>query len=565
MKKRNIRQFGILTGGIVCLALLSSQYLFRIDLTAEKRYTLSVETRQLLRDLDASVHLNIYLDGDLPAGFRKLRNGIREMLDDFKSYAGKRLTYSFIDPAEISGRKEREQFYTDLEEMGLHKINVNKTNKDGSLSQQILFPGAVAIYKGRALAINFLNNNRVQSSETVLNASMEGLEYELIKTIQALRPDSIGKVAFVVGHGEPEQAETYDLGMEYANYYDVDVKTINGQPEALDQYKAVIIAAPKKPFDEKDKFAIDRYIMRGGKVIWLIDAVNVHADSLASTGYTFALATHLNLEDQLFTYGVRINPNLLQDIENNPIFVTATDGSSKPVPAPWLYHPLVTPSPSHVVTRYLNPVWLRYASDIDTVGSGSNIRKTALLHSSRYSRLIGVPTMIELNEVSRMPDRQVFNQSYRITAVLLEGKFPSVFRSRNVKTLLPQWNGQQATESVATKMIVVSDGDIARNDVRHTMQGTVPANPLGYDRYSGQTFGNKDFLVNALNYLTDDAGLMRLRNREFQLRLLDRQKVNGGLLGLQLLNVVLPILLWIAGGVAYHLWRRRKYGRSAFV
>ncbi|MDR1865288.1 MAG: gliding motility-associated ABC transporter substrate-binding protein GldG [Bacteroidales bacterium] len=561
MMKKNIRQCLFLIAGIALLALFSHKYSFRIDLTAEKRYTLSPETRQILRQLDAPLHLNVYLEGDMPAGFRKLRNGIREILDDFKRYAGSRLSCDFIDPSEAVEMKEREQFYAELEETGVRKITVSETNRDGSLSQQTLFPGAVASCGNRMSAINFLNNNGTLSPDRALNASLEGIEYELIKTIRTLSADSIEKIAFITGHGELGRAETYDLGLEYANYYDVDRKTINGKPDALDHYKAVIVAKPKEAFDERDKFVIDRYIMRGGKVIWLIDAVEVNTDSLFSSGLTFALASSLNLEDQLFTYGVRINPHLVQDMANHPIVVTLADGSSNPVPVPWLYHPLVNASPAHVVTRYLNPVWLRYAGDIDTVGTDSGIRKTVLLRTSQHSRTKAAPFMIYLNE--RIPEQEQFNRPHRITAVLLEGKFPSVFRSRSVKNMFPDLNEPQATVSVDTKMAVVSDGDIARNDVRNTLQGAVPAQPLGYDRYSRRTFANKDFLVNVLNYLTDDAGVMKLRNREFQLRLLDRQKVNRELLKWQIINVLLPVLIWICGGIACGIWRRRKYGRPA--
>ncbi|MDR1667130.1 MAG: gliding motility-associated ABC transporter substrate-binding protein GldG [Bacteroidales bacterium] len=560
MKKRDIRQCVLWVGGIALLALVSSRYFFRIDLTAEKRYTLSHETRRILRNLDAPLHLNVYLEGDLPPGFRKLRTGIREMLDEFKTYAGHRLICHFFDPAGDVKPDERDQFYAELNETGLRSVTVNRKNRDGSLSQQQLFPGAIITYKDRMSAVNLLNNNRVQSSDVVLNASLESLEYELIRTIYALSSDTIGKVAFITGHGEPGRAETYDLGLEYANFYDVERKTINGRLDVLDSYKAVIITRPTTPFDEKDKYVIDRYIMRGGKVLWLLDGIDAHTDSLYASGFTFALASQLNLEDQLFTYGVRVNPQLVQDIVNNPIVVTLSDGTSQPTPAPWLYHPLVQPSPHSMITRRLNPIWLRYAGHIDTVGTDSGIRKTVLLQTSPFARISATPCMIRLDEVEKPIERQHFNRSL-IVGVLLEGQFPSLFRSRSVRHLFPEIDEKPLQKGKHTKMIVVSDGDIAVNDVRQTPQGAVPAQPLGHDRYSRQTFGNKDFLVNALNYLTDDAGLMKLRNREFQLRMLDKQKLNDGLTRWQLINVLLPILLWAGGGMICGIWRKRKYGR----
>jgi len=296
--------------------------------------------------------------------------------------------------------------------------------------------------------------------------------------------------------------------------------------------------------------------MRGGKVMWLIDGANVNIDSLNATSMTFALASELNLEDQMFMYGVRINQTVVQDFYAHTIPLT-TDNSPQPVWARWFYYPLVTPSPNHVITRNLIPVWLRYAGDIDTVGYNRDIRKTVLLQTSELSRTKSPPFMITFNE--NMPDPQQFNKPYRITAVLLEGQFPSVFRTRNARNLFPWLQERQAEKSVDTKMLVVASGNIASNDVRYTQRGPEPF-PLGYDRWTRETFGNKDFLVNALNYLTDDAGLMNLRNREFKLRLLDKQKVVHEQVKWQMINLVLPMLLLIAGGWTYNRWRRYKYG-----
>jgi ABC-2 type transport system permease protein len=559
MKKKNIRQCVILLCGIVLAGLVSSKYFFRIDLTAEGRYTLSPETRQVLRQLDAPLYVDIFLDGDLPVQFRKLRNSTREMLDDFMAYSGSRIVYSFIDPTEAAGEQEREERYAGLEEAGIRKVNFGKKNRDGSQTQQVIFPGAVLTYGDRQSAVNLLSDNRIVPPEMILNVSLEALEYELIKTVNILSTDSIGRVAFTTGHGELTGAETYGLGLELSSFYEVDRKAINGQLNALDRYRAVIIARPREAFDERDKFVIDRYIMRGGRVMWLVDGASVNTDSLVNTGITFAMATGLNLEDQLFSYGVRINPVIVQDIVANTILVK-TDDSSQPSLAPWLYYPLASPSPGHVVTRNLNPVWLRYAGDIDTVGSGSGIRKSVLLQTSEMSRTRGVPCLISLGEIEHIPRQEQFNRPHRPVAVMLEGEFPSVFRSRNARNLFPELQEQQAERSVATKMVVVANGDIARNDVRNTPKGPAPAAPLGFDRNTRETWANREFLANALNYLTDDAGLMRLRNREFKLRLLNRQKAAGELLKWQIINLALPMLLLLAGGLAYNRWRRCRYG-----
>ena len=559
MKKKNIRQIGFLLFAGILAVLVSSEYFFRIDLTAEKRYSLSSETKQILRRQKDPLHVNIYLSGDMPAGFRKLRKAICEMLDDFKTYSGSRISYRLIDPSDAESAKEREQRYAELHDAGLRPVEIKKKNKDGSLSQQIIFPGAILSRKDRQLAVNLLRNDFGLSPEDKLNSSMEALEYELIKTIHNLSNDSIEKVAFLEGHGELSEAETFDLTMELSNYYQVDRGAINNNPDILTPYRAVIIAKPRTAFTEKEKFVIDRYIMRGGKVMWLIDAVEVNTDSLQSSGFTPVLAAGLNLEDQLFTYGARINPVVVQDELSAQIPVTT--GNSQPALAPWLYYPLMYPSPDHPATRRLNIVWLRYTGNIDTVGMNPNVRKTILLRSSDVSRAKSVPFMISLDEVSRMPERRQFDKPRQTTAVLLEGKFLSVFRSRNARSLFPELREEQTEVSADTKMVVVADGDIARNDVRNTPQGFVPSNPLGYDRYSRQTFGNKEFLVNVLNYLTDDVGLMKLRNRDFRLRLLDARKVADRQTALKIINLALPMAIVILGGLAYTFRRKRRYGR----
>ena len=564
MKKKNIRQCIFLLCGVALAGLVSSSYFFRIDLTSEKRYTLSPESKQMLRRLDAPLYVDIFLDGKLPVEFRKLRNSVREMFDDFKAYSGSRIIYRFIDPNDGADRQEREKRYESLENAGIRSVPFFKENKDGSQSQQILFPGAMLSYKDRRSAANLFNNNLIPSTDVALNVSLEALEYELIKTIHLLSADSIGRVAFTTGHGELSRAEIYDFCDEFvnANPYHIDPIAINGQLNVLDTFKAVIIARPRDAFDEKDKFVIDRFIMRGGRVMWLINGADVNTDSLFARNMTFALPLQLNLEDQLFTYGVRINPNVVQDIVSNEIPVVLGEGASRTrSTAPWLYYPRIIPSANHVITRNISPVWLRYASDIDTVEQDRDIRKTALLRTSEWTRTKGLPFMISLSEIERIPEREQFNKPHRITALLLEGQFPSVFRSRGTKNLFPDLQEKQADKSVDTKMVVVSDGDIARNDVTANARGFAPSNPLGYDRYTRFTFANKDFLINALNYLTDDSGLMNLRNRELKIRLLNKQQMMDEQLKWQMINLVLPMLLLVVGGLAYSRWRIYRYGR----
>jgi ABC-2 type transport system permease protein len=300
--------------------------------------------------------------------------------------------------------------------------------------------------------------------------------------------------------------------------------------------------------------------MNGGKVLWCIDAVNVCLDSLVN-GITFAIINDLNLEDILFRYGVRINPNLIQDIQCNVLHleVDYPGANPKPMLAPWLYYPLISCLPVHPVTKNLNMIKTEFVNSIDTVGSGKSIRKTVLLKSSRYSKLISVPTMINLEEINKELRQEEFGNSYQSVAVLMEGQFESAFKNRILTGYFKNNVPDFKEKSTDNNMLVISDGDIIRNDFKLKANGTLIL-PLGYDKYTGRTFGNKDFIINAIHYLTDNNGLVNIRSREIKLRLLDRTKIkDNNRLKWQLINTILPLLIIILFGLLYNYSRRLKY------
>ncbi len=557
---KNIGGFLLVIFVLLVTGVISSHWFFRIDLTAEKRYTLSPKTRAILRELDKDVYVQVFLDGDMPVGFKRMRTAIKDMLDEFRAYAGKHLTYQFINPADGKSEKERNKFYKSLIEKGLRPTDVQRRDKEGAISSKIIFPGAVVNYNGMEMAVNFLNNNPSLPAAVNLNHSIEGIEYNLIHSIRSLSADTIYHIAFTEGHGELPEPEVQDAEKALARYYTIDRGVIGGKPGILDKYAAVVIAKPVTPFSEADKYVLDQYLMQGGKILWLLDKVSVDADSLMYASFTFGVPLDLHLTDLLFKYGVRLEGSLIQDMRCAMVPVNTAVVGNAPhyVPAPWPYYPLMEPQ-KHPLSRNLNLVKGKFVNPMDTVEGNGKITKTILLRTSRYSRTRGAPLMISLEEIKRPPREQEFNRPYLITGVLLEGVFESTFRHRMLSAVIPGPHPEFREKSVPTRMIVISDGDVIRNKVRRVGDKWV-ALPLGQDRLTQQTYGNKDLIVNAVNYLVDDNGLMELRGREFKLRLLDREKIASHRLYWQLFNTLTPVLLILLAGVIMNVFRRRRYG-----
>lgn len=566
LKRLNILQLVITLAIILLLNYIGSFLYTRIDLTQEKRYSLAPETREVLKNLDDIVYVEVYLEGDLPMGFTRLETAIRELLDEFRAYAPRNLQYRFIDPAADTDARIRNNVFTQLYEAGIQPTNAQVRAKDGSLSQKIVFPGAMLTYRDIEVPLNLLKNNPGLSGEMNLHQSVQSLEYEFVSMIRNLSSETIEKVAFLEGHGELNAYQVGDITKALANFYQVDRGAVSGRNGMLDTYAALIIADPIHAFPEEDKYVIDQYIMNGGKVLWLIDPVEVSLDSLF-LGTTFAIYRDLNLDDQLFRYGVRLNPNLVKDIQCHVIPVNRGVAGGQPdwQLSPWYYYPILSAGNDHIVTRALNMILIEFGSVIDTVGEDPGVRKTVLLGTSPYSRTVPVPAQINLRETAVRPEESEYRQSHLPIAVLLEGEFESVFTNRSVPATVTQVteNAAKKDRSIPTKMIVVADGDIIRNEVSESSGGQSAIGALGYDRFTNQTFGNREFLLNAINYLTDETGLMQLRGREFRLRLLDRQRSSDEATRWKLINTILPVILIILYGLGSYYERRKKFSRPA--
>ncbi len=564
--KRNIKKYHITEFIIILIILILTNYVAsfvfgRFDLTADKRYTISNTTKDYLKKLDDIVYFKVYLNDDnLPYDFQRLRNSIKEMLDEFRVYGKDNIQYDFINPTESNNKKTINKIYKQLYDKGLTPANISEKNKDGSTSQQILFPGALVSYKNKEIAIDFFKDNAELSSVQNLNNSIQDLEYTLTNAIHKLQTIEKPKIAFIYGHKELDAPYVADLTKSLQEFYDVDRVKINKQLHALDNYNLIIIAKPDSFVDKYDKFIIDQFIMKGGKSFWLYDPVNANLDSLAYLPYTLAQIRKTNIDDLLFNYGVRVDPNLIQDMQCAVIPVNTAIAGMPPKfePAPWIFYPLINPDGTHPINKNLNIIKTQFVSTIDTVGEDKNIKKTFLLRTSKFSRVINAPARISLDILNKEPNPRIFTKHNLPIAVLLEGKFQSLFKNRLTPEIENNKDIAFKKDSKPTKMIVVSDGDIIKNNLRRRGKNYIPY-PLGYDRYTRQMFGNKEFALNCINYLLDDSGIMNVRKHNFKLRLLDRVKSNNERLFWQLINIILPLLFIIIIGIIINIIRKRKY------
>jgi len=563
---RNIRlkswlNFILISAAMIIIALAASQVRIRLDLTEDKRYTLSDPTLEILDRLRDDIYIQVYLDGEMPVPMKKLRRAVLEMLDEFMLASGRKIDYSFINPADTKDARQREAQYLDLYNKGLYPVNIQDTDEEGGKTQKRIFPGMIINYNGIEVPVNFLKNNQSLSPEQNILHSIEGLEYEMIQTISTLTADTIYRIAFIEGQGELTDIEVADITYHLAKFFTIDRGAIGGKTGVIDHYAAVIIAGPSSEFSEADKLVLDQYIMNGGKVLFLVEEVSVNTDSLAF-GQTVGLYRPVNLEDLLFRYGVRVNPELIQDVDCVFRSFAVTTGAEQRqiIQAPWVYWPKLNPSAGHPITRNLNKIKGEYSNTIDTVGLDPSVKKTIILTTSGNARTLTPPLVIRLKESEMLPDVNVFNRSKIPVAVLLEGVFTSAFKNRMTGSLTGDRNFRIRTESVRTKMIVIADGDIIRNDVQKAGTSETPL-ILGQDRLTGQMYGNRDFIINCMNYLVDDYGLMELRSREMKLRLLDKQRVKEEKTKWQIINIAGPVVLVLAAGAAYSYFRRRKYTR----
>ena len=565
-----------MTVAIVVLVNVIGSYVFtRFDLTSEKRYTLSPTTKEILNGLDDYVYFKVYLEGDFPAGFKKLRRETKEMLDEFRAYT-KYIDYEFINPSESADAAERNDTYKQLYQSGLNPTDVVVKNSDGSSKQMVIWPGALVSYHNDTeIAIDLLENQLGQSSEDALNASMQNLEFRLIDAVKKVTRRTRPNIAFIEGHGELSEQDVYDIAQTLAQNYNVGRVEINGKIDALihrtqdeekevkafPSFDAIIIAKPTQPFDERDKFLIDQYIMHGGKVLWLVEPVLATMASLQSQESTIGLEQNLNLDDMLFKYGVRLNRDLLLDLTcaSLPIRTGQVAGQPQLEFFRWFYFPLLQAASNHPMVRNMNAIKADFVSSMDATTSANGIDQIPLLKTSDYTKVSGAPVFISLAMLRQTPDKRMFSSKGKNVAYLLKGSFPSLYANRIPQEIVDDQATDFMEESFPTAMIVVADGDIIRNQIDIRTRKPLP---LGFDQYTQNTYANKEFIENAISYLVDGEGLIDIRSRELKVRLLDMTKINQERTKWQVINTLLPIALIIALGFVMAFIRKKKYSKK---
>lgn len=540
--------------GMILLNVLAANFFFRLDLTEDKRYTIAPVTKQLLGNLQNEVVVDVYLAGDFPAGFKRLQQSVRETLDEFRIYSGSNLRYNFINPNEIADEKQRKDFFSTLAQKGIIPTNL-KATEDGKQVERLVFPGAVVKYNGKETAVNLLKGNLAASPDERLNQSVEGLEYELATAIRKVAFPGDKVIGYITGQGELEMQQVTDLLGSLQEFYRVARGELSEIP-TLEGLDLIIVAKPTNQFTEADKYKIDQFIMKGGRAVFFVDAIHVNMDSVGAGGM-FALPYNLNLDDLLFRYGVRLNPTLIMDLNSG--FIPMVTGYMGDQPQTeminWRFYPLLNNFSNHPVTRNLDAIYARFIGTIDTV-KADGILKTPLVYTSPYSRILEPPIPISLEEARMEVSPALFKAGPQAVGYLLEGKFTSLFRNRRP----PQGvQGQQVKEQgEETKIAVFSDGDLVRNEVNPR---TGQAYELGFDRYNNITFSNRELAMNTIHYLLDADGLINVRSKEIQLRPLDKVRVKEEKTYWQLLNLIAPIVLLGAFGVARYYMRKRKYER----
>ncbi|MEI8272715.1 MAG: gliding motility-associated ABC transporter substrate-binding protein GldG [Paludibacter sp.] len=559
MSIRNSRNIIILIS-ILTIIGIALFYHFRLDLTSDKRYSISNQTKNLMEKLDEPLKVTVYLDGDLNPGFQRLKISSGELLDELSVYTEKGVEINYQNPSIAGSQEQREKKQAELEAAGFTPTAVYEHDKEGKAIQKIIFPWIELSYKAKKVPVCLLKNIRGNSGEENLNISIENLEFEITDGIRRLVNTEVSKIAFMEGHGELSEPETYDISKSLSRYFQIDRGILGSNAAVLDNYKVIIIAKPTKPFSESDKFIIDQYLMRGGRVLWLLSGVRVSKENLSASGLSPAIELDINLSDQLFRYGVRINPVLLQDVQCTSVPVNIAPSGTAPQfePSPWYFAPLLLASPEHPVTRNITEVRSEFCSGIDVVGNNKQVNYSLLLATSDNTHILGTPTTIDLSQKLKPTDKSYFNVGYVPVAVAMEGVFESDFANRMVPKGISNVLAIRK-QSFKTRQIVVADGSIIRNETELNDSTRIP---LGFDRYMNQQFGNKDFIQNAVLYLADDDGWMQLRNRTLKLRLLNKKMTNDDRLTWQLLNVLIPIGLLLIFGIGYQIIRKRKYTRK---
>ncbi|TVZ27656.1 gliding-associated putative ABC transporter substrate-binding component GldG [Gillisia sp. Hel_I_86] len=539
--------------GLLLINIIASKVHSRFDLTQDSRYTLSVAAKNIIDKIESPIIIDVFLKGTFPPEFRRLQNETRQFLEEMAAY-NSNVKFNFIDP--LAEGDDANAVAQEFFELGMTPARIS-VMENGKASESIIFPWAIANFNNKTVKIPLLKNKLGTTDEERINNSVQQLEYSFADAIGQLVQPKKKKIAIMRGNGELGDAYIADFIKTIGQYYFVAPFTLdsvanypNKTLEDLKEFDLIIEAKPTLAYSEKEKFVLDQYLMNGGKSLWLVEQTAMENDSLFNpSGSAFALPRDLNLNDFFFSYGLRINPALVNDIYSAPIVLASGSGNDTQFsPYPWFYSPLTTSPNAHPIINNIEAVKFEWANPIDILGN--NIKKTVLLSSSPQSKIEGTPKGISLNLLNIRPDLSTYTAGELPMAVLLEGNFKSVYKNR----VKPFALDNALDDGKSTKMIVISDGDVIKNQ----LQKGQPLE-LGFDRFTGNTYGNKEFLLNAVNYLLDDSGLIAIRSKEISIAFLDTEKTAQEREKWQILNLAIPLLLLGMGAFIYTYFRKRRY------
>lgn len=567
MKKRNNRQQSLirlgLFVGIMILLNIVAQFAYKsFDLTEDGRYSVTDATKTLIRDIDERVFITVYLEGEFPAGFRRLQNGTKDLLRKFKSLSRK-VDFQFVDP-NTGSVDEQNALREKLANMGIGATTlIEKGNTERKTKE--IFPAAVLSYKGRVAPVSLLEENKAgMNQEIVLNNAIQQLEYKFANALQKIKDGDRKRIFFTEGNGELLPIETADLQKSIGLYHYTERINLDSITQINPIIDILIVAKPTRPFDEKDKFKLDQFIMNGGKVIWLIDKLGVGLDSLRGKANHTPIDFPLNLDDMFFKYGVRLNTNMVLDLECTPIPLQVGGDAANPQYEmfDWWYHPAVSPTNvKHPIVKGLDKLDLKFPGSIDTIATKQgNIKKSIILKSSKQARAQFSPARVSFEILRYGADETRFTKQFDL-GVLLEGNFVSHYQNRVPQSMadtLKKLGQPFKNESVETKMLVIADGDIIKNGINYQNRSFMP---LGLNEFANYTFANKDFMLNCIEYMLGDEGLIEARSKELKLRMLNKSKAEKERSKWQFINIGVPLVFLVAFGFVFNWIRRRRFAR----
>lgn len=530
----------------------------RIDFTSDQRYTLNKYSINVLEALpENKLKINIYLDGNLNYSFRELQNSVKNLLYDFNKYAKGRLDIQFINPSEIPVKGDELPYF--MAEQGMPPITLNEKDRDGKISQQLIYPYAQLIHENDTLQIQLLKNILGNTAQENFAMSTDNLEFEFIDAIQLLINKEEIDIAFIEGHGELTRTDLYDVEEALAKYYFINRGQITDDTSILNNFKVIIIAGSQEKFSEAEKYVLDQYLMNGGRILWFIDGAKVSQEQLSVNGQSPSMKNETNLDDLLLTYGVRINSDLLEDLQASDI-VVKTESESQPTIIPWSFSPLFIPSFDNPITKNIAYVRAPLSSSISLLKNSASLAPMVLLTTSANTHIVQVPEMINFDINKSESNNKHFNQSYIPTAVALSGNFTSAFQHRPIPDSIKTEAYINKEVSLPTKMIVVSSSQLIKNEIISNGDQTQVL-PIGYDRISGVQYGNRDFIINAVNWLANDDEWLSVRKKQIKQRILNKQLVLSNRNYYTTINSIVPIMIiGIFIGLVM-LYRHNKYSK----